>query len=250
MNVQFGLKLWSINIDILPDAMGLIKDNIFQYIELTPNPNTDIDPSLGFDLPFIIHITTERHGVNIADRTKEGINLDMINRCIDWADKLDAKYLILHPGFGDIDHSLEFLDKVDDKRILIENMPKVGLENEKMIGYNSDQIEMLLGERFGFCLDMNHAIKAAISLNMPYQQFIAKLMKLSPKMFHIADGRLDYEKDEHMNIGDGEYDFKFLMDCIKNSNSKYVTLETPRKSFDDDLKNLSILQKIIQQEIV
>jgi deoxyribonuclease-4 len=246
MNVKFGLKLWSTNSDVLIQAKGLIENNTFQYIELTPIPNTVIDPFLALDIPYIIHITTERHGVNIADKEKREFNLEIINHCIEWADKLNAKYLILHPGYGVVDNAVSFLEEINDNRILIENMPKVGLDNESMIGYESEQIKMLKGERFGFCLDLNHAIKAAISMNKPYHQFIEELMKLNPKMFHIADGRLDQEKDEHLNIGEGEYDFKFLFDSIMKNDSTYVTFETPRKSFDDDLANLRFVHKIIQ----
>ena len=65
-------------------------------------------------------------------------------------------------------------------------------------------------------------------------------------MFHISDGKLNDEKDEHLNIGEGDYDFEFLMHYIKEAKSKYVTLETPRTnldSFDEDLKNLYALTK-------
>ena len=69
-------------------------------------------------------------------------------------------------------------------------------------------------------------------------------MNIKPKMFHISDGKLNNEKDEHLNIGEGDYDFEFLMSCIKEAKSKYVTLETPRtklNSFDEDLRNLERL---------
>jgi len=41
--------------------------------------------------------------------------------------------LILHPGFGSANDTIEFLNSINDKRILMENMPKVGLNNEEMI---------------------------------------------------------------------------------------------------------------------
>ena len=92
-------------------------------------------------------------------------------------------------------------------------MPVVGLDDESLIGHDSDQLKLLMGSKFNFCLDLNHAIKAAISLDLPYQDFITELLKLNPKVFHIADGQLDIEQDEHLNIGQGNYDFKFLLDC-------------------------------------
>ena len=241
--ITFGLKLWSINHDIIDKARDLIKEDIFQYIELMPIPNTEITPFLKYGTPYIIHATTERHGLNIADKEKEEFNLKTIYSCIDWADKLNAKYLILHPGFGLIENTIEFLNKIDDRRILIENMPKIGLNGEKMIGYTPEQIENLIGNKFGLCLDLNHAIKAAVSLRRPYKEFIEEFLKLNPKVFHISDGRLDIEKDEHLNIGEGNYDFEFLATCVKKSVSKYVTLETPRNSnsFDNDINNLKKL---------
>ncbi|MCK5016996.1 MAG: TIM barrel protein [Candidatus Peribacteraceae bacterium] len=246
-NIQFGLKLWSTNSDLLNLANDLIENDTFQYIELTPIPDTRIAPFLDYDIPYIIHITTERHGINIADKEKRELNIKTIDHCIEWGDKLNAKYLILHPGFGDINNTIEFLQEINDKRILIENMPKVGLENESMIGYNPEQIEKLTEGKFGFCMDLNHAMKAAISLNTSYHKFINEFMKLNPALFHISDGRLDYEKDEHLNIGEGDYDFKFLMDKVMDNESQYLTLETPRTSFEDDLKNLKSLQKIIHR---
>lgn len=250
MKINFGLKLWSTNYNLLDKAKELVKNDIFQYIELTPIPNTEITPFLEYDLPCIIHITTERHGLNIADKKKREFNLKTINNCIEWADKLDAKYLILHPGFGLMDDALEFLDSVNDKRILIENMPKVGLNDEPMIGYTAEQVKELMGGKFGFCLDFGHAAKAAVGLGEDYKEFIEELLKLKPDMFHISDGRLNTEKDEHLNIGEGEYDFKFLKKCIlKNEKgSRYVTLETPRKNLDslgEDLKNLDKLKEFL-----
>ena len=71
-------------------------------------------------------------------------------------------------------------------------------------------------------------------------------MKLRPKIFHISDGKLNNEKDNHLNIGEGDYDFKFLMRCVKGNESKHMTLETPRNSdsFVGDLKNLDKLNKL------
>jgi deoxyribonuclease-4 len=137
---------------------------------------------------------------------------------------------------------------MDDKRILIENMPKVGLNDERMIGYTAEQVKKLMGDKFGFCLDLNHAIKAAVSLRRPYKEFIENFLKSEPNMFHISDGKLDNEKDEHLHIGEGDYDFEFLMSCVKKNEFKYVTLETPRtdlNSLDEDLKNLERLDVVV-----
>lgn len=242
--MKFGLKLWSTNQDTLPQAEELIEEGVFQYIELTPIPGTKVDAFLSYDLPYVIHITTERHGVNIANNEIRVFNFETIQNCIEWADQLQASYMILHPGFGQIRDALNFLNDICDKRILIENMPKVGLSDESMVGYTPNQINRLMDNKFGFCLDFGHAIKAAVSLNKNYKQFIAEFLELKPKMFHISDGNSYNEKDEHLNIDEGDYDFEFLMGCAKKSKSKYITLECPRTdldAFDEDFKNLDRL---------
>jgi len=228
----------------LDKASRLIKNNAFHYIELTPIPNTKIALFLKCDVPYIIHIPTEKQGSNIAEREKKNFNMRIIDECIEWADKLNAKYLILHPGFGSINNAIEFLDGISDKRILIENMPRVGLNNEKMIGYAPEQITTLTSNKFGFCLDFGHAIKAAVSLNRQYKKLVEEFLKLKPSVFHISDGRLSDEKDEHLNIGRGDYNFEFLMNCVKRRRKEYLTLETQRtklNSLDEDIENLGRL---------
>ena len=68
-------------------------------------------------------------------------------------------------------------------------------------------------------------------------------MRLEPRVFHVSDGMLSGERDEHLGIGKGEYDFGFLMECV--GGKELVTLETPRiqKSLDEDVDNLYILIK-------
>ena len=238
MNFRPGLKLWSTNTDLLPEAALLVKNGPFEYIELMPVPGTSVEPFVQYDIPFVLHCATERFGVNIADTTITYYNLQVIDECLEWADVLGAEYVILHPGFGEIDNALAFLQNITDRRIIIENMPKVGLQGEQLIGYSVDQMRILLGAgEFGFCLDLNHAAKAAISMNVDYKQFIPKMIELNPVMFHISDGMLNNGLDEHLTIGEGDYDMKFFSDII---GVQQVTFETPRKSgLNDDLTNLS-----------
>lgn len=250
-NIKFGLKLWSTNYNLLDEARKLIKDGMFHYIELMVIPDTEISPFQKIKVPYIIHIPHSSFGLNIADIKKEEFNLKIINQSIKWADKLSAEYLILHPGFEEINVAENFLKKIEDKRILIENMPKVGMNDEKMLGFTPEQIKELTSDKFGFCLDLNHAMKATISLKIDSKNYIKDFLKLNPKIFHISDGNLKKEKDEHLSIGEGEYDFKFLLNCIKNNDSKLVTLETSRdhlNSFKEDLENIRTLRHFVPQE--
>jgi len=95
----------------------------------------------------------------------------------------------------------------------------------------------------GLCLGFEHAVKAAVSFGVGYKEYVQGLMGLEPKVFHVSDGILSEEGDEHMGIGEGEYDFRFLMGCV--GEKKLVTLETPRiqKSLDKDVENFYILKE-------
>ena len=246
--IKFGLKLWSINNNLCGQAKKAVKQGPFDYIELTIVPETNIDPFLGIGVPFIVHAPTSRWGINIADHARARPNLKEIKNCIKWAKKLNASHIILHPGYGNIQTAQNFLNKINNERFLIENMTKIGLNNESMIGFSPGQIERLIRNKFGFCMDFNHAAKAAISLKKNYKKYIEDFLKLNPKIFHISDGTLKNEKDKHLNIGDGEYDFNFLAKCIRMSHTKYVTLETPRtnlRSLKEDLENVAKLKSFL-----
>ena len=246
--IKFGLKLWSINIDLIDQAVNLIDEKVFDYIELMMIPHSDIKPFL-IDVPYIIHIPHEKFGVNIGDVTANKYNLQMINESIGWADRLDAKHLILHAGHGSIQHATDLLRDLSDSRLLIENMTKVGLGGEATIGYSPAQIEVLIGDcDMGLCLDFGHAVKAAVSCGVDYKKYVEGFMGLEPKVFHVSDGMLGEERDRHLGIGEGEYDFGFLMGCVGRSDSKLVTFETPRtgESLDEDVNNLYKLKDKIK----
>jgi len=244
--MKFGLKLWSINTDLIDQAVHLIDEKVFDYIELMVIPDSEIKPFL-IDVPYIIHIPHEKFGVNIGDPAAKECSLQKINESIVWADLLNAKHLILHAGHGSMQHATDLLCGLSDSRLLIENMPKVGLGGEAMIGYSPAQIEELIRDSdMGLCLDFGHAVKAAVSLGVDYKEYVKGFMGLEPRVFHVSDGTLSGERDEHLGIGEGEYDFGFLMGCVEGSGAKMVTMETSReeKSLDEDMENLSVLKNM------
>src|SRR3989338_8001414 len=159
------------------------------------------------------------------------------------------KKLIVHAGAeGSIETAENFLKKINDERVIIEKMPKRGLKNENCLGYSKEQIKRLMDCGCGFCLDFSHACKAAVSLKMDYKMLVKELLELKPVMFHLSDGSLDNEYDEHLAFGKGNFDIKFFLDCVKNNKDKFVTLETFRKnnkSFEEDINNLDYLRKIL-----
>jgi len=245
-----GLKIWSINTDLIDEAVSLIHAGLFAYLELMPVPHTDIRPFLGRNIPYIIHSVE----VDIADPACRKESLQAVQECLRWADVLCVPWVILHPWRGDIHAATGFIKDLNDSRIIIENMPYIGLDGFPLLGSRPVEIDCFKRESgCGFCLDLNHAVKAACAYDIPYPQYLESFVALNPTMFHLSDGTLDGGKDVHLAIGEGEYDMKLLLDLIARSGEEiYVTLEVPkhhgdfREAIDGREKLISLLRNKIE----
>ncbi len=228
--MKFGLKLWSTNVDLIDDAVALIDEKIYDYIDLLKITNTEITPFL-CGVPYIIHSDHNPGGLDLSDSSRMEQNLRSIDETFDWCDQLNAKYVVFHPDLKIGLNSKRMLDKITDKRALIENMPNFTSKWQKMCGTTPLEIEFLLSKK-RLCLDFGHTIHSAKSHSVDYEFLIKEFLKLKPKMFHISDGITNDELDNHMRIGEGDFDFNFIMDCAKKSGVDYMTLETPRYNLE------------------
>lgn len=112
-------------------------------------------------------------------------------------------------------YATDLLRELSNSGLLIENMPKVGLGGEAMIGYSPAQIEELIGDSdMGLCLDFGHVLKAAVSLCKDYKLYMKEFLEFEPKVFLTSDGLLSNEKDEHLSFGKGELDFEYILGCV------------------------------------
>ena len=230
MAIQFGLKLWSINQSLLEEAVHLIEAREFSYIELMKVPGTDIQPFLDTDVPYIIHAVE----VDIANPAHKKKSREIIKSSQILADQVNAPWIIMHPLRGDVQKIAQFIYELQDPRILIENMPYFGLDLIPLAGSTPKEIDYFCHEsKCGFCLDLNHAVKAACAFEIPYKEYITEFSLLNPTMYHLSDGTIDGGKDVHLSIGDGEYDMEFMMEIIRKQNTDaYVTLEVPKNYGD------------------
>lgn len=228
--MELGLKLWSTNKDMLKDAAFLIEKGVFQYVELMVVPDTNPAPFKKSGLPYILHAAHDTWGANPADPSKEQRSRETLREALHWADVLEAEYVVVHPGFGTMEAALAFFQKELDPRILIENMPQFGMDygqRVEFVGYSVEQLTLLMEGKFGFCLDLNHALCATRSLQKNAEEYLKELLLLQPALFHISDGGYT---DEHLHIGKGEYDFLMLAKVLQRGQSKKMTLETPREN--------------------
>ncbi len=253
-NLQIGLKIWSINDAWFAEAIDFYQRGIYEFIELYVVPGSfsieKLHPLKDAQIPVNIHAPNEP-GFNLMEDKKQ--NFTIFEEVIEFADYFHSEYIIAHPGGGlpeKISRQTLFtnLKKMDDPRLVIENLPyKSMFAGEVLYGYSFAMMEEILDYcQKGFCLDFTHAIKAAKSQGIDGKEFISQLMKLKPKVFHISDGDEGKEADEHLNLGEGPFDLKFNKDCVVNNFSPMAVMETPKlnQNLQNDLRNINYFRNL------
>ena len=250
--LKAGLKVYSINIDFIKDAISLYEKGLYQYIELYAFPHTYekyIVPWKSLDIPFIIHAPHFSDGINLSRKEKEKDNLALAKDAIKFADALKGSLIIFHPGVeGQIEETARQLNIINDKRIVIENKPYYSNDEVSVCtGYSPEDINFVMNEaKTGFCLDFGHCICAANALHIDPLKYTDEFMKLKPAIFHLTDGDFTGVYDIHNHLGNGSYPLKKLISRIP-SNS-ILTLETPKdslKSLDDFPGDIYYLRNLL-----
>ena len=100
---KIGLKLWSTNIDVLPQVRVLYERSIFNYIELYFVPGT-LEDIVKFwsslEIPIIVHAPHFGHGFNLADKNLASHNFGIFKDVFRCADMLREDTIIVHGGNG------------------------------------------------------------------------------------------------------------------------------------------------------
>ncbi len=181
----------------------------------------------------IVHCEHTTFGVNISDRDKHDFNMRSVRFAQEMADKFGSKYIIIHPGTKlnekcSLENIIEFYKELDDKRILVENLPYIGNFKGMRVetfGRLPEEIKkiMRLGG-VGFCYDFEHSWTVASVLKKDIKEFAKEFIRLGPSMYHFADSIVGRETDSHLNFGDGNADVSFFKSLIPKD--AIVTLET------------------------
>lgn len=235
MEIKYGIKLRKAENGLIEKAESLVRKGFFDYVEIAVSPGHNPKVSSGID--YIVHDSSDYY-----------IDEKSLSHSLEIADNINARFIILHPGCGKIENALRTLEKFQDKRILIENMPKFGMRREPMLGYNTEEIKILMGKKYGFCMDFGHAVCAAAATKNDYKKKIIEMAKLKPSVFHLSDRDIKNPLDDHLEIGKGSMDMGFIMEIIRKNDSKYVTIETPDweggiESFRINLEKFKYLSK-------
>jgi sugar phosphate isomerase/epimerase len=235
---QFGLKLWSTNRNYFDEACRLVRENICQYIELYALPNTfDEYAQLWktINAPYVIHAPHFMHGMNLADKEKRNSNIVLAGEAFKFADLLNAKNVIFHPGVAGQEketiHQLNNFSQNWKQKILIENKPYRTIDEPPLIcnGHSPKSIAEIMKETsVGFCFDIGHGICAANSRNVDIWSEIILFEKLQPQMYHLSDNDVNSPIDGHKHFGKGNYDFTRILELIDLS--KPISIETEKNN--------------------
>jgi sugar phosphate isomerase/epimerase len=169
--MNLGLKLGSPDLSYENAIHSLWQKKAFQYIEILAVPNSyksTIDFWKQFEIPFIIHAPHFAHGMNPSIKEKEVENREKIKETIEFANALNAEYMIFHPGaLGDLNETIRQYSPFTDSRFLIENKPFIALDNSLCLGAKPEEIKLLMEKLgIGFCFDFGHAVCTANSLKL------------------------------------------------------------------------------------
>ena len=245
---KFGLKLWSTNTDYyFEEAKRLYADGVIHYIELyiVPDTTETIEKwkilKEEYGISFNLHAPHFMHGVNLAKREKEWNNAKIYKQVRQFANELDAGYIVFHGGVdGNIEETARQLRSFEEPRAILENKPFRAIPNKMggvfCRGATFDEIKYVLDEvKCGFCLDIGHAICSANSQKIDKWEFIENLKRLNPRLYHLTDLRdIDSEYDSHVHIGEGGIDLEKALKFIPVD--MRITIET-EKSNSMDLRD-------------
>lgn len=238
---KIGLKLWSTNKHYVADAVKLFDQGVYDYIELFAVSGS-YDEFIGLwkslNIPFVVHAAHFYQGMCLSRPEFFTKNMQLATEALKFADDLKAPWVIFHSGVGgEINETARQLQVINDKRLLIENKPKIGLGGESCNGYSPEEMSFLQQEAgVGFCLDIGHAICAANALKVEPINYLREMIALGPKLFHMTDGDKTGYFDQHLHFGEGSYEFNKIFDLLPTSMD--VSIECVH-DFTDSLQDFS-----------
>ncbi|MDD5929212.1 MAG: TIM barrel protein [Spirochaetales bacterium] len=250
--INLGLKIGSKDIQYTEEILKYYDQGIFQYIELFAISETYSDTISywkQFNIPFGIHAPHSAAGLNLANVSARNINKGKIQEAIEFADALNAKYIIFHSGTNGMPGEVvKQLTPFADERFLIENKPIRGLDGSTCVGSIYSNLKLIIdgiGKGTGFCLDFGHAICAARTLKREPMEFINELSRLYPRIYHLTDGDYSSEFDSHLHYGSGTFPLKDFLSFVPEGGM--VTNEAKRfnaenlEEFKEDSKKLNMI---------
>jgi len=240
--IKWGLKLWASNLHYIKPAVDLYHKGVFQYIELfidSDNNGNYADHWKTLGIPYHLHAPHSYSGLNLSVCAKEKENLKIVEKVDQYRKYLNPEKIIFHPGIeGEIHETIRQLQCIQRKYAdlfaisVIENKPRLGVKGEHCVGSSPNEIKQILEALpMGFCLDVGHAMCYAAWSKEKWQDVLNKFLNLSPSVYHLSDGDVNSQIDQHLHLGKGNYDLKKIIRMIPLDT--YVAVETDKDSKTD-----------------
>ncbi len=250
---RLGIKIWSINGDSFPRLKEMCDAGIINYIEMYTVPGSYDEALLSQlkGLPIIFHAPNFSHGFNIRD--ENDVYIESISTIKKFFKFFGNKPIIFHPGWevgGDdlsiVTGRLKTL-LADGFDIILENVPKLPIRGEVSLLASAFEDFKKMARETGVkvCVDVGHTIASANYHGEEPIRYLEKFFSLDPYMIHLCDGKIDGNKDEHMDIGTGSFPLQKIADMVPPD--AFVTLETPKSDFkelSEDIRNLSKIRSL------
>jgi len=248
--IKYGIKLWTNNKGLFRKAINLYKEKKFDFIELYNNSSHAHDYKALAKLknaPVTIHNTNNQGFHKFIIKKKQ---LSVWNKTVELADFFNSPYIIVHPGQNHTFKTFrENLKKINDKRILIENMPGLDIFGQPMYGQKINELKKI-NKTNNICFDFEKAIKAACYQNINYKKFIRDcITELNPFYFHISGGDKNNPVDEHKNLWESNFDFKWIKNILNKKTLEkniFLVFESPKTTdnLKNDIKNINYFKKL------
>lgn len=204
-NMKIGLKIkYTKNIPIVLPYLKELSDKL-DYFEFglreTENYKDYKKLIKGNGLFATLHSPLYEENVNLIVPQKNKINLRNLKFCQEAASYFKVKYVVLHPGDRETSEaSLKnlyyLLDKVKDKRFILENTPiKIKTRPYKRLGVSLKEFLEFKEKGINMCFDFGHAkVEAKIEKKEYYAYIKEFIEKAKPQYFHLSgnDGIYDY----------------------------------------------------------
>jgi len=222
----------------------------------------EIDPIV-VHTPYLVNLASADPGLH--RRSIRALNLD-----IKRAQQLGARYVVTHLGsakerskaFG-LNRVVEALQTVMDRdppvSVLLENSAGAG----GSIGTFFEELQEIMERvgkdgRLGVCFDSCHGFAAGYDFRSPEKtEAVVREMDQTIGLqrlaiLHLNDcaGSLGAHRDRHEHIGKGKIGLGGFRSLLSHPAVRMVPmiLETPKRSPQDDVKNLSRIRRLLNKE--
>lgn len=247
--LKYGLKIWTTNKEWFGETAGLLEKKEIDFVELyiVPNSFTLGELAIFKRFPTILHVPHEQHNFSALDQAQIDFFKEQV---VKTADFLAARYIIIHPNLGGSAQLFkENIARINDQRIIIENMPLKGIGGGVLFGHSLEDLRFIKKCGFNICFDFVHAVKSALSQGLDYKNFIKSLIaELEPDYFHLSSTTFPAEEDEHCNLFEGDFDVAFakkILTDLAQTKDIYLVLETPKKDgLKNDIVNLAYFKEL------